>query len=284
MAYDREYVVLLDGYLDHQPPDETYPNVPDYAGLLINGKLPSAAPTFDVAEGEQIRLRVANTSGAATVRVRLAGHTMDVAYKDGRPVDPVEVDAIEVSPGERYDVVVTADNPGIWSLQATSLNEDDLGDPSPALGVVDCKEVNESEPNAPSNGGRTLDYDDLVAMESYPGVDGEPDRRYRLRLSRGSASGSWAISNQLYPDAEWLDVHPGEHVRLIVENRSDMIHPMHLHGHFSERNGAIMDTAMVRPEETVPLDFYADNPGRWLFHCHNNYRLESGMARVIKYE
>jgi len=33
----------------------------------------------------------------------------------------------------------------------------------------------------------------------------------------------------------------------------------------------------------VVLDFVADNPGDWLFHCHNIYHLEAGMARVLRY-
>jgi len=27
----------------------------------------------------------------------------------------------------------------------------------------------------------------------------------------------------------------------------------------------------------------ADNSGRWFFHCHNLYHLESGMAREVRY-
>ncbi|WP_166396135.1 multicopper oxidase domain-containing protein [Rubrobacter marinus] len=27
----------------------------------------------------------------------------------------------------------------------------------------------------------------------------------------------------------------------------------------------------------------ADNPGEWFFHCHNAYRMETGMARVVPY-
>lgn len=31
------------------------------------------------------------------------------------------------------------------------------------------------------------------------------------------------------------------------------------------------------------FEFTADNPGDWLFHCHNLYHLEAGMARVFRY-
>ena len=33
----------------------------------------------------------------------------------------------------------------------------------------------------------------------------------------------------------------------------------------------------------VVLQFRADNPSDWLFHCHNIYHLEAGMARVLRY-
>lgn len=283
VEYDREYVVLLNEYLDHQPPDGEFPSVPEYSGLVVNGKLPSTAPKFEVSEDDRIRFRLINGAGATTFRVRLAGHSMTVAYKDGRPVEPVAVDAIDIGALERYDVIVTADDPGVWELQAAAVNGDDIGNPAPAIGIVRYENADVSEPSTPDNDGRTLAYDDLVAKESYPTIDGDPDRTYRLRLSRGPEPGSWAISDQLYPGADWLDVKPGEHVRFILQNRSDMIHPMHLHGHFYEREGAFMDTSMVRPDETVAFDFYADNPCRWLFHCHNDYHRESGMARVVRY-
>ena len=35
--------------------------------------------------------------------------------------------------------------------------------------------------------------------------------------------------------------------------------------------------------ETVRIEFTADNPGRWFFHCHNVYHLEAGMAREFVY-
>jgi FtsP/CotA-like multicopper oxidase with cupredoxin domain len=33
----------------------------------------------------------------------------------------------------------------------------------------------------------------------------------------------------------------------------------------------------------VDFDFVADNPGNWLFHCHNVYHMESGMVREVRY-
>lgn len=64
-----------------------------------------------------------------------------------------------------------------------------------------------------------------------------------------------------------------------------MRHPMHLHGHHFLVDGAFHDTV------TVPghmgqrtLDFVAENPGDWFFHCHNTFHMETGMARVFEYD
>ena len=32
------------------------------------------------------------------------------------------------------------------------------------------------------------------------------------------------------------------------------------------------------------IEFIADNPGKWFFHCHHLYHMETGMARVVGYE
>lgn len=73
-------------------------------------------------------------------------------------------------------------------------------------------------------------------------------------------------------------------------NQTGMWHPMHLHGHFFRvLQGAgdfcpLRHTVNVAPGETVAVEFTADNPGRWFFHCHNAYHLAAGMARVFDYQ
>jgi multicopper oxidase len=73
-------------------------------------------------------------------------------------------------------------------------------------------------------------------------------------------------------------------------NDTSMWHPMHLHGHFFRvDNGAgprapLKHTVNVPPKGSTRIEFTADNPGRWIFHCHNLYHFEVGMARVFEYE
>lgn len=94
----------------------------------------------------------------------------------------------------------------------------------------------------------------------------------------------WTINGQAYPDATPLDIRAGEWVRFRMLNKSMALHPMHLHGHFFRVARAIKDTVIVPAGMgLVTLDFFANNPGRWFFHCHNLYHMDAGMARLVRY-
>ena len=54
-------------------------------------------------------------------------------------------------------------------------------------------------------------------------------------------------------------------------------------GDWSQSDAPIKDTVGVGPFEEVDIEFYADNPGRWFFHCHNLYHLAAGMGRIFHY-
>ncbi|WP_198665725.1 multicopper oxidase family protein [Haloprofundus halophilus] len=255
---------------------------PPYAGLLVDGRLPDDPRSFAVREGERVRFRFINASSATAFRVRVAGHPLTVTHADGRPVEPVSVDSFVFGSGERYDAIVEADEPGRWEMRADAID----GDETPARAVLAYEGSDSSgRPATPSSEGRRLTYDDLQAVSPLEGVSGSPDRTFDLTLSAGRGSDRWLIDGQAYPDADPLPVRAGEHVRVRMVNRSPVIHPMHLHGHFFQVGDAVKDTVIVPGHMgEVTFDFVADNPGDWLFHCHNLYHLEAGMARTVTYE
>ncbi|AEH39403.1 multicopper oxidase family protein [Halopiger xanaduensis] len=258
---------------------------PPYEGLLVNGRLPSDPPVFEVGEGERVRLRFINPSSATTYRVGVGGHSLTITHADGRPVEPVEVDSFVMSMGERYDAILEADSPGKWAV----VGEPVVGEEDPAearLRYADASDAGSAD--QPQFDGNELEYGALQALEPLD-VDGEPDRTFDFTLSGGMMSGAdsdaWTIDGETYPDTDSLEISEGDHVRVRMVNRSPAIHPMHLHGHFFQVGDAVKDTVLVEPHgDQVTFDFRADNPGDWLFHCHNVYHLERGMARVFEYE
>ena len=143
--------------------------VPPYAGLLINGKLPSDPVAVEVRRGERLRMRVMNPSGATTFRFAVGGHRLTVTHADGYPVRPVTVDALLVSMGERYDVVLEADNPGAWPIAASTVE----GDSAPAQAVLRYRDAAATRPPAGAlpeglRSGRLLRLDDLRGVEDAP--------------------------------------------------------------------------------------------------------------------
>jgi FtsP/CotA-like multicopper oxidase with cupredoxin domain len=61
---------------------------------------------------------------------------------------------------------------------------------------------------------------------------------------------------------------------------------MHVHGHHFRLLDSLddgwkpfwLDTVLVAPEQTARIAFVADNPGKWMLHCHRLEHSESGMA------
>ncbi len=89
---------------------------PEYNTYLINGKsFPDTTP-MPVREGETVKLRMMNI-GEQLHTMHLHGHSMLVTHRDGYALEHTfRVDTLGIMPGERYDVVVKMDNPGLWAF------------------------------------------------------------------------------------------------------------------------------------------------------------------------
>jgi len=86
-------------------------------GFTINGHgFPAVQPVL-AATGETVRIRFMN-EGIMMHPWHLHGYVMQVIERDGRPLGSAafECDTLGVNPGERYDVLVKADRPGIWAF------------------------------------------------------------------------------------------------------------------------------------------------------------------------
>lgn len=81
--------------------------------------------------------------------------------------------------------------------------------------------------------------------------------------------------------------------RLIVRSKvgSADIRPVHLHRHGFElicvakkkTAGIMKDVVMVGGYQEVEVDFVADNPGRTLFHCHQQLHMDFGFMALFDY-
>ena len=255
-----------------------------YDAFLLNGRGLDNPWTLAVRPGDRVRLRLINGAASTYFRLRLDGHQLQITHADGLAVQPVSVDHLLMGMGETYDAVVRITAAGSYTLHAVA--QDGSGQ---ALGVLHTAGAT-AQPNRamPSFDGRALTYADLRAEAPTTLPDG-PVQTFRLPLQGDMARYVWMIGGQVWPQADPLRIHRGDRVQIEMTNETMMWHPMHLHGHyFRLLQGAgercpLKHTVNVAPRETVRIEFSADNPGNWFFHCHNVYHLEAGMARMFLY-
>lgn len=110
---------LLMKYLE--PDRENAEPVPD--GALINGinirdcdalshrrcnNSTSSIPRFDLAKNQNHRLRFINVGAFAEFQIQVDEHEFAVTEADGTDVEPVYYHRLNISPGQRYSIVITA--------------------------------------------------------------------------------------------------------------------------------------------------------------------------------
>jgi FtsP/CotA-like multicopper oxidase with cupredoxin domain len=122
-----------------------------------------------------------------------------------------------------------------------------------------------------------------------------PDGRFELVSQKitGGRGGfnRWTINGKSWPNTDPLMVQHGKRYRLIFNNDSGDMHPMHLDRHSFElvsfagtaTSGIIKDVVNVPQHKIVEVDFIADNPGPALLHCHMQEHMDFGFMTLVKY-
>ncbi|WP_417434325.1 multicopper oxidase domain-containing protein [Hoeflea sp.] len=99
---------------------------------------------------------------------------------------------------------------------------------------------------------------------------------------------AWAFNGVAnLAEEPFFDARQGETILLETVNRTAWVHAMHVHGHHFQilnRSGSVVDegkpwrdTFLIGPDQTTEIAFVADNPGKWLFHCHMLEHAAAGM-------
>lgn len=256
-----------------------------YPYYIINGRIPEAPTTFSAKPGQRIRIRFINAGSDTAFRVALAGHTMTVTHTDGFPVVPVEVDALLLGMGERYDVIVTAAD-GVFPLVALAEGKNAQ---ARALLSTGAGSVPPMGYEPPELNGRIGTVDMFTATPEAQLKFTRANTDIQADLTASDTKYQWGI-NGPYPDNKPLTIKQGQQAVLTFANKTRMWHPMHLHGHTfavfkpnGEQLGARKDTVNVLPGQSVKVAILADNPGYWPMHCHNTYHAEAGMITTFDY-
>jgi CopA family copper-resistance protein len=137
------------------------------------------------------------------------------------------------------------------------------------------------------NGRRVLRYADLKSAFEDP--DGrEPGRTIELHLTGHMERFAWSFNGIKFSDAEPLRLTYGERLRIVLVNDTMMTHPIHLHGMWSDieddegKFHVRKHTVDMPPGTKRSYRVTADALGRWAYHCHLLFHMETGMFREVR--
>lgn len=262
----------------------------DFDAYLANGRTLDDPQIIRVERGGRVRLRVINGATATAFWIGTGGVSTQLLAVDGDAVQPLNIAApIPLAQGQRVDLLVTIPA-GEGAYPVLAQREGDVARTGIILATASAKitQLGGQAENSAGACGTTLE----AALRAQAPLGNKTiDRVHQIMLGGGMAAYDWTINGKQWPHHDPLLVKQGELVAFDIVNHSMMAHPMHLHGHHfqvlaingRQFPGAMRDSLLVPPMGSMRIAFKADNPGRWLFHCHNLYHMAAGMMTELQY-
>jgi FtsP/CotA-like multicopper oxidase with cupredoxin domain len=288
-AYDQEVFLSLrewDPFLSMMGDEDGFLEVA-YKYSTINGRALGFGDPIRVKPGQRALLRILNASATEHRRIAMAGHTFTVTALDGNKIAaPRTSPVIELGPAERVDAVVEMNNPGVWIMGATDDKERAAG-----MGIVFEYSGQTGAPRWLQPSTQVWSY----AAFGNAGVEagaGDPlPVVFENKFVGRRQVDHWVVNGKAWPNTDPLRVKQNGRYRLIFDNRSDEAHPVHLHRHTFEiakiagvpTSGVFKDVVVVGPMSRLEVLLIADNPGRTLFHCHQQMHMDNGFMALLEY-
>lgn len=259
-----------------------------YDAFLANDRTLADPEVVRVERGGRVRLRVINGASATGFWIDFGSSGATLIATDGNPVLPFIGSRFPIAQAQRLDFLVGLE-PG-QVLPVFAQREGDVartGMILAAVGAVVAQVDEQATVAAPP-----IDLSVETSLSAVKGLPSRPaDVRRAVELTGSMSPYHWTINGKTFAERTPLTVAAGQRVELEIANRTMMAHPMHLHGHHFQLvalsgtplSGPMRDTLMVPPMASATVAFDADNPGRWLFHCHNLYHMAAGMMTELVY-
>lgn len=305
---DREEVLVLEDWLLDPENGQLFDNfdqpmMMSHGGrvgnfITVNGRYDLSLPA---KRNERIRLRIINAASARIFPLRLSGMSGWTVALDGMPIgQPQKVDGeLILGPAQRVDLIVDVAEDEGGAAQLVRIGDDDQLTPLvsfPVNGTASSVPRSKPLPLPPNPAAHSPDLAD--ARELRLVMSGGAMGRMQSALLGGERLGFrqlaqagkfWALNDVAeMTDTPLADLSLNEPVRLKIENQTVFPHAMHLHGmHFRELRpdgtfGPMRDTTLLAGNETREIAFAADNPGKWLFHCHMLSHAAAGMTTWLR--
>jgi len=258
----------------------------------VNG---NAQPTINIPVGGAIRLRFANLDNSVYYNIHVAHEQVKMLALDGMPLLPSrEQSEYQLGAGMRLDLgFIAPSKPGI---EIPVLNKSAMGDEV----LLTLKTSQQRQPfpkRLPDMLANPVQHPDLASAETKlftfdwdaavsPVSEKEAEMPIFWSINQRSLT-EMTMGNLGEPLAK---LTLGKSYIFVLKNTSQYHHPIHLHGYSftvleSDKRKIIpyiADTVMLGKNEQIKVAFVADNPGKWMFHCHVIDHMETGLMGYIE--
>ena len=259
-----------------------------FDALLANDRTLDDPEVVVVDKGGILRLRLINAAAATNMWIDLGPLKGQLIAVDGNAVKPIIVQRFPLAIAQRADVRIQLSNQsGSWPVIFQSEGATLRGGIVLKSGDAALTKISDQ---GEAGEAISLNFENSLRVP-YELKKNTLAQRVSVMLTGGDDGYQWGFNGRPMMHDVLFRVKPETRVELTMHNLTAMAHPMHLHGHYFQVTkingkafeGALRDTVLIPPGENVSVEFDTDNPGKWAFHCHHLYHMNSGMMAAMAY-
>ncbi|MBS9921357.1 multicopper oxidase family protein [Vibrio parahaemolyticus] len=252
-------------------------------------------PVYTLKQNATTRLRIANVDNTITYPIAIEGAEAWVIAIDGNPVKtPYKLTQHKIGPGMRLDIGLIA--PKVGKRVYVRQMKGRFPFPLCEFDVVESDLSNNQKlPLLPLNPVPALDLKNAEQIDyvfEWEGAITPADKsgkaipKFWLMNKR-----AWEGMSKDNIPAPLSTLAMGKTYIFNLKNVTQYHHPIHLHGHtftVLELDGKKLDepfhtdTVLLGKNGSAKAAFVADNPGRWMYHCHVIEHMKTGLMGYIE--
>jgi FtsP/CotA-like multicopper oxidase with cupredoxin domain len=252
-------------------------------------------PIYQLKARATTRLRIANVDNTITYPIEVEGAEAWVIAIDGNPIKtPYKLSQHKIGPGMRVDIGLIAPQAGEhvyvrqmkgrfpFPLCEFEVVESSLPESQPLL-TLPLNPVPQLDLANAEEIGFVFEWEGAVTPTSK---DGKAMPKFWLTNKR-----AWEGMSKDNIPAPLATLEYGKTYIFDLKNVTQYHHPIHIHGHtftVLEMDGKKIaepfhtDTVLLGKNGRAKAAFVADNPGRWMYHCHVIEHMKTGLMGYIE--
>ncbi|MCF6766595.1 multicopper oxidase family protein [Thiotrichales bacterium 19S3-7] len=260
----------------------------NYDAYLTNYHQDSHPEIRYVKKGSDVRLRFINGASASNFWINLGKLDGKLIAVDGHDIHAINGSKFQLGISQRADIIIHIPKSGgtfpiLGQVEGLKNQTGVILTTNPLL-------TSATIPNKAKKASPALNYDQSYQLHSLTMPQTAAQKvHFKVVLTGDMQNYQWKLNGKSWPNTTPLTVKQGKQVDIQFVNKSNMSHPMHLHGYAfnivkingKPINGATRDVILVQPHSTVTIQFVANHPGKWLLHCHMLYHLAAGMETYL---